>query len=331
MTSRENADTIVHIMLKELLAKQKASLDTFYSELDLESSALLVQEILSCEGTLFFTGVGKSGFIAQKMAATMLSTGTQAFFLPPIDALHGDLGMVGKQDCLLILSKSGETEELLELLPFVRARGARLLALTSQPSSRLAKGVDCFVHLPCSAELCPFDLAPTVSTEVQLLFGDVLAIAVMEAKGISLDQYAANHPGGRIGRRASLKVSELMLQKERTPICKATDSVEEVLVDFSNKRCGCLIVLDENKQLQGIFTDGDLRRALQAKGENVLREKVGDLMTPSPKSISLKALAWDALKVMEADQKHPVTVLPVMDQNEVVGIVKMHDLIQAGL
>ncbi len=318
-------------MLKKLIAKQKTSLDAFYSELDLESSLLMVEEVLACKGTVFFTGVGKSGFIAQKIAATLLSTGTRAFFLPPIDALHGDLGMVGNQDCVLILSKSGETDELLQLLPFLRNRGSRLLALTSEPDSRLAKGVDLFVHLPCLSELCPFDLAPTISTEVQLLFGDLLAMAVMEAKGVSLDQYAANHPGGRIGRRASLRVSELMLQKERTPTCKATDSVEEVLVDFSSKRCGCLVVLDDKKRLQGIFTDGDLRRALQAKGEKVLREKVGDLMTPSPKSISLKAHAWEALQMMEADQTHPVTVLPVVDQEEVVGIVKMHDLIQAGL
>lgn len=318
-------------MLKELFNKQKNYLETFYNELDYTACERFVQAILDCEGVLFFTGVGKSGFIAQKIAATMMSTDTKAFFLPPIDALHGDLGMVSPADMVVVISKSGETEELLQLLPFVRNRGARIAAISSNSQSRLVKGVDEAVLLPCPSELCPFDLAPTISTEVQLLFGDVLSMAVMQAKGFSQDQFAANHPGGRIGRRLSLKVRELMLDKERTPICEADAKLEEVLVDFSNKRCGCMIVIDEKKKLKGIFTDGDLRRALQEKGEKVLEEKLGNLMTLTPKSIDAERLAWDAMKLMESDQKHPVMVLPVLDREEVVGIIKMHDLVQAGL
>lgn len=318
-------------MLKELFAKQKESLETFFSEIEVGPCERLVEEVLTCKGVVFFTGIGKSGFIAQKIASTMMSTGTKASFLSPIDALHGDLGMISKLDLAVILSKSGETDELLELLPFVRSRGARLVAITSNPQSRLAKGVDFSIALPCPSELCPFDLAPTISTEVQLLFGDVLTIAVMRAKGFTLDQYAANHPGGRIGRRASLKVRQMMLDKDRTPLCFAEERLQEVLVDFSNKRCGCLIVIDEQKRLRGIFTDGDLRRALQAKGEKVLQEKIGNLMTRTPKSIDADALAWDAMKLMEADQNHPIMVLPVLEKSEVVGIIKMHDLIQAGV
>jgi arabinose-5-phosphate isomerase len=318
-------------MLKELFAKQKESLETFFSEIEAGPCERLVEEVLTCKGVVFFTGIGKSGFIAQKIASTMMSTGTKASFLSPIDALHGDLGMISKLDLAVILSKSGETDELLELLPFVRSRGARLVAITSNPQSRLAKGVDFSIALPCPSELCPFDLAPTISTEVQLLFGDVLTVAVMRAKGFTLDQYAANHPGGRIGRRASLKVRQMMLDKERTPLCFAEDRLQEVLVDFSNKRCGCLIVIDEQKRLRGIFTDGDLRRALQAKGEKVLQEKIGNLMTRTPKAIDADALAWDAMKLMEADQNHPIMVLPVLEKSEVVGIIKMHDLIQAGV
>lgn len=318
-------------MLKELFAKQKESLETFFSEIEVSPCERLVEEVLTCKGVVFFTGIGKSGFIAQKIASTMMSTGTKASFLSPIDALHGDLGMISKLDLAVILSKSGETDELLELLPFVRSRGARLVAITSNPQSRLAKGVDFSIALPCPSELCPFDLAPTISTEVQLLFGDVLTVAVMRAKGFTLDQYAANHPGGRIGRRASLKVRQMMLDKERTPLCFAEDRLQEVLVDFSNKRCGCLIVIDEQKRLRGIFTDGDLRRALQAKGEKVLQEKIGNLMTRTPKAIDADALAWDAMKLMEADQNHPIMVLPVLEKSEVVGIIKMHDLIQAGV
>lgn len=318
-------------MLKELFTKQRAYLNTFYDELSLETCEEFLEKILACNGTLFFTGVGKSGYIAQKIAATLLSTGTKASFLAPIDALHGDLGMVTQADLLIILSKSGESDELLELLPFIRNRGALLLAVTSNSHSRLAVGADYAVTLPCPSELCPFDLAPTISTEVQLLFGDALAMAVMQAKGFSLDQYAANHPGGRIGRRLSLKVHQIMLDKERTPLCSPEDRLEEVLVDFTSKRCGCLIVIDANKRLKGIFTDGDLRRALQARGDRVLQEKIGTLMTHAPKAIDSDSLAWEAMKLMESDQKHPVMVLPVVEREEVVGIIKMHDLIQAGL
>lgn len=312
--------------------KQKQYLDYFFEHLDTVSSDALLDKILACQGSLHFTGVGKSGFIAQKIAATMLSTGTKAYFLPPVDALHGDLGMVSKKDLVLILSKSGETDELLHLLPFIRAKGAQIVAITSHAASRLAKGSDHTIILPCENELCPFDLAPTTSTQVQLLFGDALAVALMEARGFSIDQYAANHPAGQIGRRSALKVRDLMLDHERTPLCLSHDRLEEILVDFSNKRCGCMIVIDDQKQLKGIFTDGDLRRALQAKGETVLQQKVGALMTHSPKAISAEALAWDALKLMESDQKHPVMVLPVVDESQaVIGIIKMHDLVQAGL
>lgn len=316
-------------MLKDLFAKQKRAIETFYDQLDIEPIEQVLEAILACGGTLFLTGIGKSGFIAQKVCATLLSTGTKAAFLPPIDALHGDLGMVEKGDMVLMLSKSGETDELLDLLPFLRGREAQVVAVTSNQESRLANQADLSVALPCEEELCPFDLAPTISTEVQLLFGDVLSMAVMERKGVSLDQYAANHPGGRIGRRLSIKVREMM--NAQAPLCAAHKRLEEVLVDFSEKRCGCLIVIDEHKQLKGIFTDGDLRRALQAKGENVLKERLGDLMTPAPKAIDVNSLAWEAMKVMEADPMRPVTVLPVVEQDEVVGVVKMHDLVQANL
>jgi arabinose-5-phosphate isomerase len=331
MTSRKGVVRI-YPMFQTLITKQKLHLDHFFSHLDVECCEKIVQFIQSCEGVLYLTGIGKSGFIAQKIAATLLSTGTKAFFLPPIDALHGDLGMVSKKDIVLILSKSGETEELLQLLPFIRNKGATVVAIISNKASRLARGAHYVVFLPCESELCPFDLAPTTSTEVQLLFGDLLAMALMEANGFSLTQFAENHPAGQIGRRSSMRVKDLMLDKEGTPLCFAEDILRNVLIDFTDKRCGCLIVIDEKRKLKGIFTDGDLRRALQAKGEGILHEKVGQLMTFTPKAIPSEALAWDAMKLMESDQKHPVMVLPVLgDREEVVGIIKMHDLIQAGL
>ena len=319
-------------MLKELFYKQRSNLEHFFDHLDHESANALFEKIKDSSGVLFFTGIGKSGFVAQKIAATMMSTGTKAFYLPPIDALHGDLAMVSKNDMVLFLSKSGETEELLQLLPFVRKVGAETVAITSNKHSRLTKACDFGIELPCQAELCPFDLAPTISAEIQLLFGDVLAIGLMQEKGFSMEDFAHNHPGGRIGKRASLKVRDLMLDREKSPFCFPQDKLEDVLVDFSAKRCGCLVVVDEEKKLQGIFTDGDLRRALQSKGEKVLKESLSSLMTPAPKHILSSDLAWEAMKMMESDQKSPCMVLPVLEkEGEVVGLIKLHDLIQAGL
>lgn len=318
-------------MIEKLLQQQKESLDYFYRSLDHKNMEKVFARIAQCNGVLFLTGVGKSGFVAQKVAATMMSTGTKAFFLPPIDALHGDLGMVSKEDMILILSKSGQTEELLHILPFIRNKGAMTIALTSNAQSPLVKACDDHVYLPCMQELCPFDLAPTTSTEIQLLLGDLLTIYLMEKKQFSLDQYAQNHPGGVIGKRATVHVKDLMKKRSDTPLCLADLCLEEVLHDFTDKRCGCMIVEDEQRRLQGIFTDGDLRRALQGKGEGVLKEKLAQLMKKSARSISSTAPAIEALRLMESDQKHPIMVLPVVDDGEVVGIIKMHDIIQSGI
>ncbi len=320
-------------MLRELFIRQKELLDHFFANIDHDACEALVEQIIKSRGVLFFTGVGKSGFIAQKIAATLMSTGTKAFFLPPIDALHGDVGMVSSDDLVVILSKSGETEELLQLLPSLRTKKAFIVAVCSNPQGRLVRSADSAIILPCEHELCPYDLAPTTSTQVQLIFGDALAIGLMEKKRFSLDRYAENHPSGQIGRRAAFKVSDLMLCRDRTPTCRPKDTLEGVLMEFTNKRCGCLLVVDEQERLLGIFTDGDLRRALQSRGSAVLEATIEELMTPSPKSIHADAPAWDAVRLMEADQKHPVMVLPVLDRDRssVVGIIKMHDLIQAGL
>lgn len=318
-------------MLRKLLDKQKSNLDYFFSHLDLSQCERVIEEVLCTSGILFFTGVGKSGFIAQKVAATLMSTGTKSLYLPAIDALHGDLGIIDSKDLVFIFSKSGETEELFHLLPHLRNKGVKTIALTANRESRLARGVDLFVELPCQSELCPFDLTPTTSSEIQLLFGDLLAIALIEAKGVTLRAFAENHPAGSIGKRVTVKVRDLMLDQNQTPFCTSSQRLEEVLIDFSDKKCGCLVVIDEKRRLKGIFTDGDLRRALQKKGENILKEKIENLMTKSPKAINHDSLAWEAVKMMEADPNHPIMVLPVLDQGQVVGLIKMHDLIQAGI
>ena len=319
-------------MIKELLEKERGYLNHFFENIDISSFEKLLKILSECKGLILLTGVGKSGLVAEKISMTLTSTGTRAFFLSPTNALHGDLGIVSENDVFVMLSKSGESDELLNLIPFLRNKNVKIIALVSNPSSRLAKAVDFAFFLPQEPELCPFDLAPTTSTVIQLLIGDVLAVALMEQKQVSYDQFALNHPGGRIGRRVVTRVRDLMIKNEGIPLCKPNDKLVDSLVELSNKRCGCVLVVNEEKELMGIFTDGDLRRALQGHGSKALDSSLEKLMTRSPRWIAAESLAWDALHIMEGDQKNPITVLAVLDQSsKVVGIIKMHDIIQAGL
>ncbi len=318
-------------MLKNLFREQRSYLNAFFEQIDVERAEAFLKACLECKGLIVFSGVGKSGIIAEKIATTMVSTGTKALNLPPTNFLHGDLGVMTSEDLLVLISKSGETEELLTLLPFARRRKVRVLTIVSNPQSRLAKEADLSISLPVEKELCPFDLAPTTSTEVQLIFGDALAIAMMKAKGFSLSEYALNHPSGSIGKKITLSVSDIMLRKEGVPFCSPHDRLVDVLVELSNKKCGCLIVADEKQKLLGIFTDGDLRRALQNQGAGVLEKKMENLMTASAISVPQDILAWEAMKIMQKDPKRWVMVVPVINDEKVVGMVRMHDIVQAGL
>lgn len=318
--------------LKNLFSEQKKSLEYFFENINLSQVHALTQVLSKVKGTIFLTGVGKSGFIAQKITASLVSLGIKSYFLAPIDALHGDLGIVDQDDVVLFFSKSGESEELLNLIPFIRNRGAERIAIVSNTSSRLAKACDYLVHLPMTRELCPYDVVPTTSTEIQLLFGDVLALALMEEKKLSLDEFAKNHPGGRIGKRLSIRVEDLMLKKQSIPLCTKEDRLSEVLEELTVKRCGCVLIVNDDKQLEGIFTDGDLRRALEKYGREVFDLKMGDLKTNLPKTIHPEKMAWEAMQLMESDQKKPIMVLPVINQEKVVqGLIKMHDILQSGL
>jgi arabinose-5-phosphate isomerase len=281
---------------------------------------------------IVLTGIGKSGLVAKKTAVTMTSTGSRAIFLSPTDALHGDLGILKSEDIFVILSKSGESDELLNLIPYVRNKGIKMIGIISQPNSRLAKAVDQVLVLPSEKELCPYDMAPTTSTTIQTIVGDILAIALMHEKEISMVQFAESHPGGRIGKRTSLKVKDLMLKGNAVPLCGPKDKLVDTLVELSNKQCGCVMIVDKQKKLLGIFTDGDLRRALQGKGAAALESKMEDIMTITARWINPNTLAWDAMKAMEADQKRPIMVLPVIeDDKTVIGIIKMHDIVQSGI
>lgn len=318
-------------MLKELFCEYQRNLNVFFDQIDADQAEEIFRLFLECEGMLIFTGVGKSGIIAEKLAMTMISTGTKALYLPPMNALHGDIGIVSEKDVLICISKSGGSEELLSLVPYAQKKGAKTVAWVSSPQAKLLAACDMGIHLPLNKELCPFDLAPTTSTAIQLIFGDVLSVALMKAKKFSLDDYALNHPAGVIGKKISLTVEELMLKGEGLPLCKPTDVLRDALVTLTNKRCGCLLVVDEKSHLLGIFTDGDLRRALQKNPDVVLEKTMETLMTPACTKTEKGKKALEALRLMQKSSQKWVNVLPVTDSERLIGLIRMHDLVQAGI
>lgn len=319
-------------MIEGLIAKEKSHIKYFFDRLDVSSAIHFLEALQNCKGLLIFTGVGKSELVAKKIAMTMTSTGTPALFLSPMNALHGDIGIVSSKDVFVMLSKSGESDELLQLIPSLRSKGVLILGMVSEPNSRLAKACDLFVTVPVEEELCPFGLAPTTSAVAQMLLGDVFSVALMTKKQFSLDEYAQNHPSGLIGRRITLRVKDLMLTGNAIPTCLPEAKLLDILVELSDKKCGCVLIVDKEFNLKGIFTDGDLRRALGKYSAAALEKRVEELMSKNPKNVLPDLLGWEALKLMESDSKHPVTVLPVVNEaKKIQGIIRMHDIIQSGL
>lgn len=317
--------------MQKLFEEQKKLLDYFFSNVEYAQLQAFTQVLMDAEGVIFFTGVGKSGFIAQKIAQTFVSTGTKAVFLSPTDALHGDIGIVGPNDVLVLFSKSGTTEELLRLVPCARAKGAYLVAVTSLKNSQLSNVCDMHVYLPLERELCPFDLAPVTSAAIQMLFGDTVAIALMQAKKLTREQYALNHPAGRIGKRLICRVQDVMKRHDELPLCKENDLIMDQLMELTSKGCGCLLVVDEQCHLIGTFTDGDLRRALKSIREGVFKLTVGEMCNRNPRTIGPNAMAIEAMQKMESPPS-PVQFLPIVnDDNVVIGIVTLHGLVSAGL
>lgn len=318
--------------VNELILKSKKLINDFLDRLDPKPLNEIVEFIHDHKGLIFLSGVGKSGMIAQKIAVTLTSTGTRAFFISPLDSMHGDFGQISKDDVVFLISKSGESDEVIAMMPFLRNKGAIIVAVVSDKNSRLARGADKIIYLPFEEELCPYNLAPTMSTTGQLLFGDILAIALMEKKAFSKDQFALNHPAGRLGKRLTMKVKDIMLKDRHVPLCFGDQKLIDILIDYSNKKAGCMLVTDKNQELLGIFTDGDLRRALQKHGSQVLHLKMEELMIKNPKKIDGETMAYDAMRFMEGDQKSPIMVLPVVEQgNRVIGLIKLHDIIQSGV
>lgn len=283
--------------------------------------------ILESKGKVVLTGMGKSGIIANKIAATLSSTGTLAVFLHPAEGLHGDLGMVAHGDVIIILGKSGESDEVTGMLPSLRRIGCKIIGITANLESTLAKNSDVVLDARIDKEACALNLAPTTSTTAALVMGDALATALTIIRDFKEDNYALYHPGGRLGKRLVYKVSDFMYSIEDTATCSESDGFREVLIKMSEKNLGACIVVSDDGNLKGIVADGDIKRIL-TKYDKVSDLVAKDIMTPTPKHVDEDIMAYDALVKM---QDNSITVLPVVRDNKAVGLLRMHDLLNAGL
>lgn len=278
-------------------------------------------------GRLIIAGIGKSGHVARKIAATLASTGTPAFFVHPGEASHGDMGMITGHDIVLMLSNSGENQELSDLIHYTRRYNIMLIAMTSNPESTLAQHSDHVLLLPKVPEACPNGLAPTTSTTMMIALGDALAVALLDKMGLTKEQYKVFHPGGKLGQRL-LKVSELMIQHDDLPYADVDTSMDQVIITMTERNLGCVIVLDEDKgTLEGIITDGDIKRHMSS---DLLSKCAEDIMSKSPKTIRSDILAAEALNIMTKTKGHYLTSLIVVDGNK-LGLIRLQDCIQAGL
>ncbi len=290
-----------------------------------------VEMILACQGRVVMTGMGKSGIIAHKISATLASTGTPSFYLHPAEGIHGDLGMVTADDVVIAMSNSGETGEVLNILPSLRRIGAKLIAMVGNAESTLAKNSDVVLDVGVKKEACPLGLAPTSSTTAALAFGDALAMALMGKHHFTSKQFAVFHPGGSLGRKLLLTVGDIMHSGSENPVVKGTATVTEALFIITDKGLGAVSVVDDNNIMIGLLTDGDIRRGL-SKGVDFLKRPVTELMTKSPKFITKEKLAAQALHIMESHTPKPITVLPVLDEERhVIGLLHMTDLVRQGV
>lgn len=292
-----------------------------------DSFAKAVDLVYSCQGKVIVTGVGKSGLIGQKIASTLASTGTPSFFMHPAEGIHGDLGMLSRNDVVMAISYSGESNEISHIIPVVKRMGLPLISMTGNRSSTLAKAGDAVLDISVKEEACPLGLAPTASTTATLAMGDALAVAVLDKRGFEKEDFALIHPGGSLGKRLLLRVSETMHTGKAVPLVREDILMKEALFEITSKRLGVTGVIDDEGFLEGAITDGDLRRAME-KGLDVLNKKASEIMTRNPKKIASDALAAEALQKME---QHSITSLFVMDGEKVAGIVHLHDLLKAGV
>lgn len=312
---------------KSILLQEADAIRTMSERLD-ENFSRAVELMLCCAGKVVISGMGKSGIIGQKIAATLSSTGTTAIFLHPAEAAHGDLGVVSEGDTVICLSKSGMTEELNFILPALKERKATIIAFTGNPRSYLAMNADVVLDTGIDQEACPYDLAPTSSTTAMLAMGDALAICLMKKKNFTDQEFALTHPKGSLGKQLTMRVGDVMAQGEALPVVSESATISDLILEMTSKRYGVSGVVDAEGKLTGIFTDGDLRRLVQT-GESFLDKQAAEVMTPNPKTVTSELLAKACLELLETWR---ITQLMVCDEEKrPVGIVHIHDLVTLGL
>jgi arabinose-5-phosphate isomerase len=314
----------INQIAKRVISHEQEAIGHLITELD-TGFAQAVELIFKSQGNVVVTGIGKSAIIAQKIVATFNSTGTNAVFMHAADAIHGDLGIIRDEDVILALSKSGETPEVKVLVPLIKSRGNKLVAIVGNPDSYLALQADFVLNTYVKTEACPNNLAPTSSTTAQLVMGDALAVALLECRGFSAEDFARVHPGGALGKKLYLRVEDLYVRNEK-PAVKPTDELPQVIVEISAKRLGAAAVIEDGKLL-GIITDGDLRRMLM-KTSDLTGLKASEIMTANPKAIDHQSLVVDALQLMRS---HNITQLPVLKDGKYVGVIHLHDILHEGI
>lgn len=325
MTDSNLEQQILHSAERVISIESKA-VANLKQQLD-QTFVAACNKLLACQGKVVVIGMGKSGHIGSKMAATLASTGTPAFFVHPAEASHGDLGMITEQDVVIALSNSGETHEVTALLPVIKRRGIELISITGNAHSSLAKASDIHMTVQVEQEACPHNLAPTASTTAVLALGDAIAVSLLEARGFTPDDFALSHPGGSLGKRLILQVDDLMHSGDAFPSVKPTISIRNALFEMTDKRMGMTTVTDNQGSLLGIFTDGDLRRAFERDVD--IDAPISDVMTKGCKTVKTHTLAVDAVNLMEESS---ITSLIVVDENKKpLGVIHMHDLLKAGV
>ena len=287
-----------------------------------------VELMFECKGRVIVTGVGKSGLVARKIAATLASTGTAAFFIHAAEGLHGDLGVVREEDVILMVSKSGETNEITALIPQLKNIGVKLITITGTLDTSLTRVSDIVLDASVKEEACPHDLAPTASSTAALVLGDALAVALLDRRGFTMEDFASIHPGGNLGKKLLTRIKDLMYTGEQLPIMKEDSLFKDVILEMNRKRFGAVCIVDDNGKLKGIITEGDLRREIE-KGEAILQSKASLIMSTNPKVVSDQTLAVEALAILE--EHNILQIITVDEEQKPIGMIHLHDLLDAGI
>ncbi len=317
----------VKSLARAVVKTEAAAVASLESRID-DTFVAACEIILDCQGRIVVLGMGKSGHIAGKIAATLASTGTPAFFVHPAEASHGDLGMITADDVVLVLSNSGETDEVKQIIPILKRLGVKMIAMTGKPDSSLATHADLHLNVEVATEACPLGLAPTSSTTAALVMGDALAVSLLESRGFTAEDFARSHPAGQLGRRLLVHISDIMHSGDEMPVVAATASLSDAIIEMTHKRLGMVAITSDDMQVLGIYTDGDLRRTLE-QTFNPDNTPISAVMTRGGKSISPTALAVEAVELL---QKHKVQGLLVIDESgRLQGVLNFHDLLQAGV